>query len=240
MAKLSELQSKVTGSAINVDPLGKKRPTTQTVFNTLQQSVSQSAAPSPRISKTTAPSSLPESKGKKVTLPTVKQKTNPLTTPAKSGFFEGLSILPSSADELISPYAWGRAGTALLGAAEGVADFIGSGFYKGVQGISSLGGLAPNPVSEWAGRNADAFLDNSITQDLEQKLAEKYNPSQGAQNVTGIGQAIVQMLPGIGASKVVSAAGKGLNAAQALSRGENVGRALFGIQAAGNAASQFL
>lgn len=238
MAKLSELQSKVTGSAINVDPLGKKRPTTQTVFNTLQQSVSQSAAPSPRISKTTAPSSLPESKGKKVTLPTVKQKTNPLTTPAKSGFFEGLSILPSSADELISPYAWGRAGTALLGAAEGVTDFIGSGFYKGVQGISSLGGLAPNPVSEWAGRNADAFLDNSITQDLEQKLAEKYNPSQGAQNVTGIGQTVVQMLPGIGASKVVSAAGKGLNAAQALSRGENVGRALFGIQAAGNAASQ--
>lgn len=238
MAKLSELQSKVTGSAINVDPLGKKRPTTQTVFNTLQQSVSQSAAPSPRISKTTAPSSLPESKGKKVTLPTVKQKTNPMTTPAKSGFFEGLSILPSSPDELISPYAWGRAGTALLGAAEGVTDFIGSGFYKGVQGISSLGGLAPNPVSEWAGRNADAFLNNSITQDLEQKLAEKYHPSQGAQNVTGIGQTVVQMLPGIGASKIVSAAGKGLNAAQAISRGENVGRALFGLQAAGNAASQ--
>lgn len=238
MAKLSELQSKVTGSAINVDPLGKKRPTTQTVFNTLQQSVSQSAAPSPRISKTTAPSSLPESKGKKVTLPTVKQKTNPLTTPAKSGFFEGLSILPSSPDELISPYAWGRAGTALLGAAEGVTDFIGSGFYKGVQGISSLGGLAPNPVSEWAGRNADAFLNNSITQDLEQKLVEKYHPSQGAQNVTGIGQTVVQMLPGIGASKIVSAAGKGLNAAQAISRGENVGRALFGLQAAGNAASQ--
>lgn len=238
MAKLSELQSKVTGSAINVDPLGKKRPTTQTVFNTLQQSVSQSTAPSPRISKTTAPSSLPESKGKKVTLPTVKQKTNPLTTPAKSGFFEGLSILPSSANELISPYAWGRAGTALLGAAEGVTDFIGSGFYKGVQGISSLGGLAPNPVSEWAGRNADAFLNNSITQDLEQKLVEKYHPSQGAQNVTGIGQTVVQMLPGIGASKIVSAAGKGLNAAQAISRGENVGRALFGLQAAGNAASQ--
>ena len=238
MAKLSELQSKVTGSAINVDPLGKKRPTTQTVFNTLQQSVSQSAAPSPRISKTTAPSSLPESKGKKVTLPTVKQKTNPLTTPAKSGFFEGLSILPSSADELISPYAWGRAGTALLGAAEGVADFIGSGFYKGVQGISSLGGLAPNPVSEWAGRNADAFLENSVTRDYEESIRERYRPSQGAENVTGIGQAIVQMLPGIGASKAVSAAGKGLNAAQAISRGENVGRALFGLQAAGNSASQ--
>ena len=191
-----------------------------------------------RTVKSSPPAALPESKGKRLALPTVEQRTNPLTTPAKSGFFEGLSILPSSPDELISPYAWGRAGTALLGAAEGVTDFIGSGFYKGVQGISSLGGLAPNPVSEWAGRNADAFLNNSITQDLEQKLMEKYHPSQGAQNVTGIGQTVVQMLPGIGASKIVSAAGKGLNAAQAISRGENVGRALFGLQAAGNAASQ--
>lgn len=195
-------------------------------------------APAQRTVKSAPPAVLPESKGKRLALPTVEQRTNPLTTPAKSGFFEGLSILPSSPDELISPYAWGRAGTALLGAAEGVTDFIGSGFYKGVQGISSLGGLAPNPVSEWAGRNADAFLNNSITQDLEQKLVEKYHPSQGAQNVTGIGQTVVQMLPGIGASKAVSAAGKGLNAAQALSRGENAGRALFGIQAAGNAASQ--
>lgn len=195
-------------------------------------------APAQRTVKSAPPAVLPESKGKRLALPTVEQRTNPLTTPAKSGFFEGLSILPSSPDELISPYAWGRAGTALLGAAEGVTDFIGSGFYKGVQGISSLGGLAPNPVSEWAGRNADAFLNNSITQDLEQKLVEKYHPSQGAQNVTGIGQTVVQMLPGIGASKAVSAAGKGLNAAQAISRGENVGRALFGLQTAGNSASQ--
>ena len=96
----------------------------------------------------------------------------------------------------------------------------------------------PNPVSEWAGRNADAFLENSVTRDYEESIRERYRPSQGAENVTGIGQAIVQMLPGIGASKAVSAAGKGLNAAQAISRGENVGRALFGLQAAGNAASQ--
>lgn len=195
-------------------------------------------APAQRTVKSAPPAALPESKGKRLALPTVEQRTNPLTTPAKSGFFEGLSILPSSPDELISPYAWGRAGTALLGAAEGVTDFIGSGFYKGVQGISSLGGLAPNSVSEWAGRSADAFLNNSITQDLEQKLVEKYHPSQGAQNVTGIGQIVLQMLPGIGASKILSAAGKGLNAAQAISRGENVGRALFGLQAAGNSASQ--
>lgn len=177
-----------------------------------------------RTVKSAPPAALPESKGKALTLPKAGER----------GFLAGGVSVEGS------PFLYGteRAAAALLGAGEGVTDFIGSGFYKGVQGISSLGGLAPNPVSEWAGRNADAFLENSVTRDYEESIRERYRPSQGAENVTGIGQAIVQMLPGIGASKAVSAAGKGLNAAQAISRGENVGRALFGLQAAGNAASQ--
>lgn len=181
-------------------------------------------APAQRTVKSAPPAALPESKGKALTLPKAGER----------GFLaSGVSVEGS-------PFLYGseRAAAALLGAGEGVTDFIGSGFYKGVQGISSLGGLAPNPVSEWAGRNADAFLENSVTRDYEDSIRERYRPSQGAENVTGIGQTIVQMLPGIGASKIVSAAGKGLNAAQAISRGENVGRALFGLQAAGNAASQ--
>ena len=181
-------------------------------------------APEQRMVKSAPPAALPESKGKALTLPKAGER----------GFLAGGVSVEGS------PFLYGseRAAAALLGAGEGVTDFIGSGFYKGVQGISSLGGLAPNPVSEWAGRNADAFLENSVTRDYEESIRERYRPSQGAENVTGIGQAIVQMLPGIGASKAVSAAGKGLNAAQAISRGENVGRALFGLQAAGNAASQ--
>ena len=181
-------------------------------------------APAQRTVKSAPPAALPESKGKALALPKAGER----------GFLAGGVSVEGS------PFLYGseRAAAALLGAGEGVTDFIGSGFYKGVQGISSLGGLAPNPVSEWAGRNADAFLENSVTRDYEESIRERYRPSQGAENVTGIGQAIVQMLPGIGASKIVSAAGKGLNAAQAISRGENVGRALFGIQAAGNAASQ--
>ena len=181
-------------------------------------------APAQRTVKSAPPAALPESKGKALTLPKAGER----------GFLAGGVSVEGS------PFLYGseRAAAALLGAGEGVTDFIGSGFYKGVQGISSLGGLAPNPVSEWAGRNADAFLENSVTRDYEESIRERYRPSQGAENVTGIGQAIVQMLPGIGASKIVSAAGKGLNAAQAISRGENVGRALFGLQAAGNAASQ--
>lgn len=181
-------------------------------------------APAQRTVKSAPPAALPESKGKALTLPKAGER----------GFLAGGVSVEGS------PFLYGseRAAAALLGAGEGVTDFIGSGFYKGVQGISSLGGLAPNPVSEWAGRNADAFLENSVTRDYEESIRERYRPSQGAENVTGIGQTIVQMLPGIGASKAVSAAGKGLNAAQAISRGENVGRALFGLQAAGNAASQ--
>ena len=181
-------------------------------------------APAQRTVKSAPPAALPESKGKALTLPKAGER----------GFLAGGVSVEGS------PFLYGseRAAAALLGAGEGVTDFIGSGFYKGVQGISSLGGLAPNPVSEWAGRNADAFLENSVTRDYEDSIRERYRPSQGAENVTGIGQTIVQMLPGIGASKIVSAAGKGLNAAQAISRGENVGRALFGLQAAGNAASQ--
>lgn len=181
-------------------------------------------APAQRTVKSAPPAALPESKGKALTLPKAGER----------GFLAGGVSVEGS------PFLYGseRAAAALLGAGEGVTDFIGSGFYKGVQGISSLGGLAPNPVSEWAGRNADAFLENSVTRDYEESIRERYRPSQGAENVTGIGQTIVQMLPGIGASKTVSAAGKGLNAAQAISRGENVGRALFGLQAAGNSASQ--
>lgn len=181
-------------------------------------------APAQRTVKSAPPAALPESKGKALTLPKAGER----------GFLAGGVSVEGS------PFLYGseRAAAALLGAGEGVTDFIGSGFYKGVQGISSLGGLAPNPVSEWAGRNADAFLENSVTRDYEESIRERYRPSQGAENVTGIGQSIVQMLPGIGASKIVSAAGKGLNAAQAISRGENVGRALFGLQAAGNSASQ--
>lgn len=181
-------------------------------------------APAQRTVKSAPPAALPKSKGKALTLPKARER----------GFLAGGVSVEGS------PFLYGseRAAAALLGAGEGVTDFIGSGFYKGVQGISSLGGLAPNPVSEWAGRNADAFLENSVTRDYEESIHERYRPSQGAENVTGIGQTIVQMLPGIGASKIVSAAGKGLNAAQAISRGENVGRALFGLQAAGNSASQ--
>lgn len=162
---------------------------------------------------------------------------------AQSGFLDGLTVLPSSPQQFAKDFAYGaeRAGAGLLNAAENVTDLIGSGFYKGLQGITSLGGAASNPVSEWAGRNADAFLDNSVSRDWEESIRERYQPTKGAENLTGIGQSVVQMLPGIGASKAVSAlagASNALNAAKALRTGEAAGRALFGLQAAGGGANE--
>nr|DAT62609.1 MAG TPA: Large polyvalent protein-associated domain 3 [Caudoviricetes sp.] len=133
------------------------------------------------------------------------------------------------------------AGTALLGAAEGLTDIIGSGFYAGLSGLTSLGGLAPNPVSEWALEQGQAFLDNSVTRDWEESIEERYNPTDAEKRVLGIGKSVAQMLPAIGVSKVVGAAQaapKAVSAAKGLLTGERVGQALFGLQAAGNAASQ--
>lgn len=138
-------------------------------------------------------------------------------------------------------YASERIGAGLLGAVEGVTDIMNVGIGKAVQGVTSLGGLAPNPVSEWGRNWADTALNTSPTQDWEESIRRRYNPTQFMETVTGVEQAIAQMLPGIGAARAVSAVGQvgnALNAAQAAQRGANAGRALFGLQAAGQSAQQ--
>ena len=167
-------------------------------------------------------------------------KENPLFTQAEDGFFEGLAILPSSPQQALKDigYTTERLGAGLLGALEGVTDIMNVGLGKAVQGVTSLGGLLPNPVSEWGKEWAENALNTSPTQQWEESIRERYNPSKGAENLSGVGQTIAQMLPAIGVGSAISAGGSALNAAQAASRGANVGRAIMGAQAAGNAASE--
>ena len=167
-------------------------------------------------------------------------KENPLFTPAEDGFFEGLAILPSSPQQALKDigYTTERLGAGLLGALEGVTDIMNVGLGKAVQGVTSLGGLLPNPVSEWGKEWAENALNTSPTQQWEESIRERYNPSKGAENLSGVGQTIAQMLPAIGVGSAISAGGSALNAAQAASKGANVGRAIMGAQAAGNAASE--
>ena len=181
-------------------------------------------------------------------LPTASQSRNSagIELPGGSeqdGALSGLTLLPSSPQQAARDFAYAseRIGAGLLGAAEGVSDFLGAGFGKAVQGITSFGGLAPNPVSEWGGRVAEHYLTTSPTQEYEENIRQRYNPTRGAETVTGVEQTIAQMLPGIGAARAFSAVGQvgnALNAAQAAQRGANAGRALFGLQAAGQSAQQ--
>lgn len=181
-------------------------------------------------------------------LPTASQSRNSagIELPGGSeqdGALSGLTLLPSSPQQAARDFAYAseRIGAGLLGAVEGVTDIMNVGIGKAVQGVTSLGGLAPNPVSEWGRNWADTALNTSPTQDWEESIRRRYNPTQFMETVTGVEQAIAQMLPGIGAARAVSAvgqAGNALNAAQAAGRGANAGRALFGLQAAGQSAQQ--
>lgn len=181
-------------------------------------------------------------------LPTASQSRNSagIELPGGSeqdGALSGLTLLPSSPQQAARDFAYAseRIGAGLLGAVEGVTDIMNVGIGKAVQGVTSLGGLAPNPVSEWGRNWADTALNTSPTQDWEESIRRRYNPTQFMETVTGVEQAIAQMLPGIGAARAVSAVGQvgnALNAAQAAQRGANAGRALFGLQAAGQSAQQ--
>lgn len=181
-------------------------------------------------------------------LPTASQNRNNagIELPGGSeqdGALSGLTLLPSSPQQAARDFAYAseRIGAGLLGAVEGVTDIMNVGIGKAVQGVTSLGGLAPNPVSEWGRNWADTALNTSPTQDWEESIRRRYNPTRGMETVTGVEQAIAQMLPGIGAARAVSAVGQvgnALNAAQAAGRGANAGQALFGLQAAGQSAQQ--
>ena len=135
-----------------------------------------------------------------------------------------------------------RIAAGILGAGENVTDFLGTAFYKGLQGAASLGGLAPNAVSEWSGRAADKFLQNSVSRDYEQNIKERYNPTRTEETTSGIAQSVAQILldaaTGKGLSKVVGT-GIGLadDAADAL-KASRLGKAAFGLRAAGGGANE--
>lgn len=139
-------------------------------------------------------------------------------------------------------YGTERAAAALLGFGENVTDFVGSGFYKGAETVTSLGGLLPNRVSKFMGDAADSFLENSVTQDYEQSIRNRYNPSAIEEKVTGVGQSITQMLAAIGLGQIGGAAAGALSktekATKAANTAANVSKAAFGLNAAGGSENE--
>ena len=247
MAKLYDLQQKVTGQK----PAAKR--TLPSYYESESRRNAEHAKQSKRsYAKPTGKTTRGERSTTGKLLPTKSTKPSKPAAPDKletvksrrepAGGKRTAHPLP----DRMSPgqaFAYGteRAGASLLGAGEALTDTIGAGFYGTLAGVSSLGGLAENPVSRWARAQGNAFLDNSVTRDWEQSIEERYRPTDLERNVTGAGQTVVQMLPAIGTSHVVSAARGGasaLNAAQNAIRGQQAGQALFGLQAAGYGAQE--
>lgn len=145
-------------------------------------------------------------------------------------------------------YGTERIAAGLLGAGEGVTDFVGSNFWNVVGGISSLGGNLPNPVSEYANQQAAAFLDNSITRDYSQSIEERYKPNDAQRTLGNVNEAVAAMLPSLAASYLTgggsalaqggSLASGGASAFKLLPTGNNLGRAIMGVQAAGSSAQE--
>lgn len=142
-------------------------------------------------------------------------------------------------------YGTERLASGLLGFGEGVTDFVGAGGYTLLEQATSLGGLAPNKVSEWLGSGADNLLNHSITQDYEESIKRRYNPTEFEELTTGVGQNVAQILATVGVGKVLGALAQAGNSAMATMRGAdaatkaaNIGKGVFGTFAAGNAASE--
>lgn len=139
-------------------------------------------------------------------------------------------------------YGAERIGADILGAGENLTDAVGSGFWGAVSGLSSLGGMVPNPVSEYAGQQAEAFLQNSVSQDWKKSIEERYKPQDWQRTVGDIEGAVASMLPSIGAAVATggtSASGQiASGVPKLLPTGSDLGRAVMGVQAIGSGAQE--
>lgn len=142
-------------------------------------------------------------------------------------------------------YGTERAAAGLLGFGENITDFVGSSAYKLAQGVTSVGGLAPNKVSDWLGDAAAEYYKNSITDKYEESIEKRYKPTAGEKMVTDVGQSITNILAaqalGQGAGALMQGAGKAGQLIDATKKAEtaaNIAQGAFGLSAAGGSARE--
>lgn len=158
--------------------------------------------------------------------------------------FKDYRFLPESWSDFTQRMGYNaeRIAAGLLGGGENVTDFLGTSFYKALEGITSLGGVAPNAVSEWSGQAADKFLQNSVSRDYEESIRQRYNPNRGEEVASGVAQNVAQILLDIAAGKGLAKAASGgaalIDDAAQAAKSSAWGKAVFGTQAAGGGANE--
>lgn len=134
----------------------------------------------------------------------------------------------TDAQDFAKSFAYGTEKT-LAGAAGAVEDALrfASGYgNKLLSGITSLGGLADNPVSDFLAQTAENTLSGSYVDRWRQSIDERYQPTEFQQKLGGLNEAAGAMLPSIAAS----IASGGLSNAAAIGKGASMTAA--GAQAA--------
>lgn len=157
----------------------------------------------------------------------------------------------TDAQDFAKSFAYGTEKT-LAGAAGAVEDALrfASGYgNKLLSGITSLGGLADNPLSDFLSQTAENTLSGSYVDRWRQNIDERYQPTEFQQKLGGLNEAAGAMLPSIAASiasgglsnaaaigKGASMTAAGAQAAQDISRG--IGLATMFPQVAGASTRQ--
>lgn len=157
----------------------------------------------------------------------------------------------TDAQDFAKSFGYGAEKT-LAGAAGAVEDALrfASGYgNKLLSGITSLGGLADNPLSDFLAQTAENTLSGSYVDRWRQNIDERYQPTEFQQKLGGLSEAAGAMLPSIAASiatgglsnaaaigKGASMTAAGARAAQDISRG--IGLATMFPQVAGSSTRQ--
>lgn len=145
-------------------------------------------------------------------------------------------------------YGSERIGAALLGGAESLSDFVGSTGSSALEFATSLGYTLPNPVSDFFKNQAETFLNTSPTNSYKQSIEERYKPNDAQRTLGNVIEGVAAMLPSLAASYLTgggsalaqggSLASGGASAFKLLPTGNNLGRAIMGVQAAGGGAQE--
>ena len=156
----------------------------------------------------------------------------------------------SNGSNFLKDLGWGigygaeRIGAGLLGAAEGVSDFVGSTGSKALEYLTSLGYSSPNDVSEFFRRQAENYLNTSPTSAYQQSIEDRYQPTDLQRALGDVNETVAAMLPSIGAAALTgggSAAGQLVSGTSGVSKvltGSNLGKTIMGVQAAGGGAQE--
>lgn len=122
-----------------------------------------------------------------------------------------------TADNIAKGFGYGaeRTLSGTAGAVEDTLRFVSGYGNKLLSGITSLGGLADNPVSDFLAKTAENTLANSLTDQWKQDIQDRYQPDKTAQFIGSLGEAAGAMLPTIAAGL----ASGGMSAGTAIGKG---------------------